>query len=80
MSETPSEQTNFQAAVEDRKAESRANLAKVIWTGLRLGANVLTLKIIWGRFLEQGGTQEELMSRQPEDFNSPPESSQTPKS
>jgi len=67
------EKTDFLAAAEARKAESRANIASAIWTGLKLGVSVLILEILWGRFLKHGGTQEELMSRQSDDSNQPPE-------
>lgn len=74
MSEQQGGEGSLQARLEARQAETRANLANAIWTGLKIGVNVVTLKFIWGRFLEHGGSQEELMTYKPEDYDRSPES------
>jgi hypothetical protein len=71
---------DFRARIEERKAEARGNLANAIWTGIKIGVNVFTLKFLWGRFLEHGGTQEELMGHKPKDFESEAPPSQPPQS
>jgi len=65
MSETPSEQTNFQAATEARNAESKANLIHAIWTGLGHGL-YKGAHLLYSVFREKGGSHDEFMAGKPE--------------